>query len=62
MTPCSPTAALDVGINRFAVELRFHAREEFPLLLGNTEALEGAFHVIRHFFPAERFGCVPLSR
>src|SRR5436190_1466558 len=27
---------LDVRIDRFAVKLRFHAREEFPFLLGNA--------------------------
>src|SRR5205085_6235055 len=34
---------LDVGINRFAVELRFYAGQEFSFLLRNAEPLEGAF-------------------
>src|SRR5207248_10948558 len=33
---------LDVGIDGFAVELRFHTGEKFSFLLGNAEALECA--------------------
>ena len=41
----------DVRVGSFAVELRFHAGEELAFLLGDTETLEGAFHVLRHFVP-----------
>ena len=48
---------LDVGIGGLAVELRFDAGQEFALLLGNAEALEGALHVVRHIVPtAAGFG------
>ena len=43
---------LDVGIDRLAVELRFDAGEKFSFLLRNAEPLEGALHVVRHFFPS----------
>src|SRR4030095_4053510 len=37
--------------------LRFHAGQEFSFLLGNAESFEGAFNVVRYFFPATlRFG------
>src|ERR1700682_6232583 len=36
---------LDVGINRFAVELRFDAGEKFAFLFGNAEPFEGALHI-----------------
>src|SRR4030095_16020582 len=40
-----------------AVELRLDAGQEFSFLLGNAESLEGAFNVVRYFFPAAlRFG------
>ena len=42
---------LDVGINRFAVELRFDAGEKFAFLFRNAESLEGALHVFGHIFP-----------
>ena len=49
---------LDVGIDGFAVELRFDAGEELALLLGNAEPLEGALHVVRHIVPgALRLRC-----
>ena len=43
---------LDVGIDGFAVELRFDAGEKFSFLLRNTEPLEGALDVVRHILPA----------
>ena len=42
---------LDVGVNRLAVELRFHAGEKFSLLFRNAEPLECALDVLRHFVP-----------
>src|SRR4029077_7688949 len=43
---------LDVGVDCLAVELRLDACKKFSFLLGNAESLEGAFNVVRHFFPA----------
>src|ERR1041385_8430888 len=43
---------LDVGIDRLAVELGFHAGEEFPFLLRNTEPFERSFDILRNILPA----------
>jgi hypothetical protein len=43
---------LDVGVDCLAVELRLDACEKFSFLLGNAESLEGAFNVVRYFFPS----------
>src|SRR5207248_10868248 len=45
---------LDIGINRFAIELRFHAGEKFALLLWNTEALERPLYIFGNFIPRAR--------
>ena len=42
---------LDVGVGGFGVELGFDAGEEFALLLGDAEALEGFFDVVGDFVP-----------
>src|SRR5690242_12598721 len=42
---------LDVGINRFAIELRLHPGEKFSFLLRNAETLERSLHVLRNFVP-----------
>src|SRR6266496_1638501 len=42
---------LDIGINRFAIELRFDAGEKFAFLLWNTEALERPLYIFRNFIP-----------
>src|SRR5207248_6768377 len=39
-------------MDSFAVELRFHASEEFSFLLRNTESFERTFDVVGHFVPA----------
>jgi len=45
---------LDVGVDRFAIELRFHAGEKFALLFRNAEALEGPLHIFGNFVPRTR--------
>src|SRR5438046_7258701 len=40
---------LDVGINRFAIELRVHPGEKFAFLLRNTEALHCLLYIFRLF-------------
>src|SRR5207237_7381476 len=45
---------LDIGINRFAIELRFHAGEKFAFLLRNTERLELPLYTFGHFIPYTR--------
>src|SRR5204862_7879583 len=45
---------LDVGINRFAIELRFHAGEEFAFLLRDTETFEGPLYIFWNFIPRTR--------
>ena len=42
---------LDVRVGGFAVELRFHARQELSLLLGNAKPFEGALYILGHFIP-----------
>ena len=42
---------LHAGVGRFGVELCFDTGEEFTLLFGNAEALEGFLYVVRHFIP-----------
>ena len=45
---------LDVGIDRFAIELRFHAGEKFAFLFRNAEALEGPLYIFGHVIPRTR--------
>src|SRR5678816_3698925 len=52
---------LDVGINRFAIELRLHAGEKFSFLLRNAETLECSLHVLRNFVP-RAFGTLTLRQ
>ena len=49
----------DVRVGRFAVELGLDTGEEFPLLLGDAESLEGALHILGHIVPrALRLGAL----
>src|SRR5205085_6187830 len=50
---------LDVGINRFAIELRLHAGKKFSFLLRNAETLERSLHILRNFVP-RAFGTLTL--
>src|SRR6478609_5666849 len=52
---------LDVGINRFAIELRLHSGEELAFLLRNTEPLEGALYVVGNFVP-RAFGTLGIRK
>src|SRR6266487_2030540 len=45
---------LDIGINRFAIELRFDAGEKSAFLLRNTEALERPLYIFGNFIPRTR--------
>ena len=42
---------LHAGVGGFGVELRFHAGEEFTLLLGDAETLERFLHIVGHIVP-----------
>src|SRR6266436_3609338 len=45
---------LDVGIDRFAIKLRFDAGEKFAFLFRNAEALKGALYIFGNFIPRAR--------
>src|SRR5690349_8522229 len=50
---------LDVGINRFAIELRLHPGQELAFLLRNAQTLKRSLHVLRNFVP-RAFGTLTL--
>src|SRR5439155_5096537 len=42
---------LDIGINRFAIELPFHAGEKFPFFLRNTLPLQRPLYILPNLIP-----------
>src|SRR4030095_16518185 len=53
---------LDVGIDRFAIKLRFDAGEKFAFLFRNSEALKGALYIFGNFIPRARRALTRVER